>query len=409
MAKAYVIVGGSLAGATAAITLREEDAGASVTVIGAERQPPYERPPLSKAYLRGEVPFDKALVRPAAFYAEHGIETMLGIRVTRIDPSERFVELEDGRRVGFDALLVATGGRNRRLSIPGRELDGIYGLRSVEDADRIRAEITPGRRAVVVGMGFIGSEVAASLRQKDLDVVAIEPAKTPLFRVLGQGVGQRLADLHRARGVRTIFEDTVTAFEGIGRVARVLTKGGLQLDCDFVVAGIGIEPVVDLLDGTGVQVDNGVVVDQYCETTVPGIYAAGDVANHYHPVFERRIRVEHWQNAVKQGAAAARNMLGRAVPYDEIHWFWSDQYDANLQYAGFHTTWEQLVVRGRLDSETFLAFYVNGGRIDAVVGLNRAKDVRRAIPLIKARRVMDLTQLQDESIDLRSLDPTNSG
>lgn len=409
MAKAYVIVGGSLAGATAAITLREEDAGASVTVIGAERQPPYERPPLSKAYLRGEVPFGKALVRPAAFYAEHGIETMLGIRVTRIDPSERFVELEDGRRVGFDALLVATGGRNRRLSIPGRELDGIYGLRSVEDADRIRAEITPGRRAVVVGMGFIGSEVAASLRQKDLDVVAIEPAKTPLFRVLGQGVGQRLADLHRARGVRTIFEDTVTAFEGIGRVARVLTKGGLQLDCNFVVAGIGIEPVVDLLDGTGVQVDNGVVVDQYCETTVPGIYAAGDVANHYHPVFERRIRVEHWQNAVKQGAAAARNMLGRAVPYDEIHWFWSDQYDANLQYAGFHTTWEQLVVRGRLDSETFLAFYVNGGRIDAVVGLNRAKDVRRAIPLIKARRVMDLTQLQDESIDLRSLDPTNSG
>lgn len=409
MAKAYVIVGGSLAGATAAITLREEDADASVTVIGAERQPPYERPPLSKAYLRGEAPFDKALVRPAAFYAEHGIETMLGIRATRIDPSARFVELEDGRRVAFDALLVATGGRNRRLSIPGSELDGIYGLRSVEDADRIRAEITPGRRVVVVGMGFIGSEVAASLRQKDLDVVAIEPAKTPLFRVLGQGVGQRLADLHRARGVRTIFEDTVTAFEGTGRVARVLTKGGLRLDCDFVVAGIGIEPVVELLDGTGVQVDNGVVVDQYCETTVPGIYAAGDVANHYHPVFERRIRVEHWQNAVKQGAAAARNMLGRAMPYDEIHWFWSDQYDATLQYAGFHTTWEQLVVRGRLDSETFLAFYVNGGRIDAVVGLNRAKDVRRAIPLIKARRVMNLAHLQDESTDLRSLDVTNRG
>ena len=409
MGKAYVIVGGSLAGATAAITLREEDADASVTVIGAEGQPPYERPPLSKAYLRGEVPFDKALVRPAGFYAEHGIETMLGIRATRIETSARFVELEDGRRVAFDALLVATGGRNRRLSIPGSELDGIYGLRSVEDADRIRAEITPGRRAVVVGMGFIGSEVAASLRQKDLDVVAIEPAKTPLFRVLGQDVGQRLADLHRARGVRTVFEDTVTAFEGTGRVARVLTKGGLRLDCDFVVAGIGIEPVVDLLDGTGVQVDNGVVVDQYCETTVPGIYAAGDVANHYHPVFERRIRVEHWQNAVKQGAAAARNMLGRAVPYDEIHWFWSDQYDANLQYAGFHTTWEQLVVRGRLDSETFLAFYVNGGRIDAVVGLNRAKDVRRAIPLIKARRVMNLAHLQDESTDLRSLDVTNSG
>ena len=406
MAKAYVIVGGSLAGATAAVTLREEDADASVTLIGAERQPPYERPPLSKAYLRGEVPFDKALVRPAGFYAHHGIETMLGIRAVRIDPSARFVELADGRRVPFDALLIATGGRNRRLSIPGSELEGVYGLRSVEDADRIRAEMAPGRRVVVVGMGFIGSEVAASLRQKELDVAAIEPAKTPLFRVLGQDVGQSIADLHRARGVRTIFEDTVAAFEGSQRVARVITKGGLRLDCDFVVAGIGIEPVVDVLDGAGVHVDNGVVVDQYCQTNVPGIYAAGDVANHYHPVFEQQIRVEHWHNAIKQGAAAARNMLGRAVPYDEIHWFWSDQYDANLQYAGFHTKWERLVVRGRLDSGSFLAFYVNDGRVDAVVGLNRAKDVRRAMPLIRARRTLNLEQLQDDSVDLRSVEAT---
>jgi 3-phenylpropionate/trans-cinnamate dioxygenase ferredoxin reductase subunit len=282
-------------------------------------------------------------------------------------------------------------------------LEGIYGLRSVEDADRIKAEMIPGRRVIVVGMGFIGSEVAASLRQKDLNVVTIEPAKTPLFRVLGETVGQSIADLHRAHGVRTIFEDTVAGFEGTQRVARVITKGGLRLECDFVVAGIGIEPVVDILDGTGVHVDNGVVVDQYCQTNVPGIYAAGDVANHYHPVFERQIRVEHWHNAIKQGAAAARNMLGRAVPYDEIHWFWSDQYDANLQYAGFHTKWEQLVVRGRLESGNFLAFYVNDGRIDAVVGLNRAQDVRRAIPLIKARRMVNLGQLQDESVDLRSL------
>ena len=407
MAKSYIIVGGSLAGATAAITLREEDAEASVTLIGAEREPPYERPPLSKAYLRGDVPFDKSLVRPAAFYLEHRIETMFGIRATRIDVARRVVELEDGRRVPFDVLLMATGGRNRRFSIPGSELEGIYSLRTVEDADRIRAEMIPGRRVVVVGMGFIGSEVAGSLRQKDLDVVAIEPAKTPLFRVLGEAVGQRIADLHRAHGVRTIFEDTVAAFEGTQRVARVITKGGLRLDCDFVVAGIGVEPVVDILDGTGVHVDNGVVVDQYCQTNVPGIYAAGDVANHYHPVFERQMRVEHWHNAVKQGAAAARNMLGKGVPYDEIHWFWSDQYDANLQYAGFHTKWEQLVVRGRLDSGSFLAFYVNDGRIDAVVGLNRAKEVRRAIPLIKAMRKFDLGPLQDESIDLRSLNPAD--
>lgn len=403
MAPRYVIVGASLAGATAAITLREEGADGTVTLIGAENELPYERPPLSKAYLRGDVPFDKVLVRPAAFYAEHRIETIFGIRATRIDLSTRIVELEDQRQVPFDALLIATGGRNRRVSIPGAALEGIYGLRTVQDADRIRKEMVAGRRVVVVGMGFIGSEVAASLRQKGLDVVAIDPSKTPLFRVLGEAVGQTIADLHRAHGVRTIFEDTVAAFEGTRRVTHVITKSGLRLECDFVVVGIGIEPAVEFLEGSGIHVDNGVVVDEYCQTNVSGVYAAGDIANHYHPIFNRRIRVEHWQNAIKQGAAAARNMLGRRVPYDEIHWFWSDQYDANLQYAGFHTTWQQLIVRGRLDSDSYLACYVNDGRIDAVVGLNRAKDVRRVMPLIKSRRTVDLEQVRDEAVDLRSL------
>lgn len=403
MAKAYVIVGASLAGATAAVTLREEGADGTITLIGAEKEPPYERPPLSKAYLRGEKPFDTALVHPPAFYAEHSIETIFGCRAIRIDASARFVELDDHRRVPFDRLLIATGGRNRRFSVAGADLDGIYSLRTVQDADRIRAEISAGRRVVVVGMGFIGSEVAASLRQKELNVVAIEPSKTPLARVLGEDVGQCLADLHRARGVRTVFEDTVVAFEGTSRVERVLTKGGQRLECDFVVVGIGIEPVVDVLDSSGVRVDNGVVVDEYCQTNVRGIYAAGDVANHYHPLFKRRIRVEHWQNAIKQGAAAARNMLGRNEAYDEVHWFWSDQYDANLQYAGFHITWEQLVVRGCLGSASFLACYVNDGRIDAAVALNRPKDLRRVMPLIKARRPVDLERLRDESVDLRSL------
>src|SRR5262245_41408587 len=403
MANAYVIVGASLAGATAAVTLRQEGADGTITWIGAEKEFPYERPPLSKTYLRGETPFETALVRPPAFYAEQGIETIFGCRAVRIDASGRFVELDDGGRVPFDRLLIATGGRNRRFSVAGADLDGIYNLRTVQDADRIRAETIAGRRVVVVGMGFIGSEVAASLRQKNLDVVAIEPSKTPLARVLGEDVGQRLADLHQAHGVRTVFEDTVVAFEGTSRVERVLTKGGQRLECDFVVVGIGIEPAVDVLDGSGVHVDNGVVVDEYCQTNVSGIYAAGDVANHYHPLFKRRIRVEHWQNAIKQGTAAARNMLGRQVPYDEVHWFWSDQYEANLQYAGFHSTWEQLVVRGRLDSDSFLACYVNEGRIESFVGLNRAKDLRRVIPLINALRPVDLEQLRDESVDLRSL------
>ena len=315
MASTYVIIGASLAGATAAITLREEGADGSVILIGAEREPPYERPPLSKAYLRGEAAFDKSLVRPLEYYKEHDIETILGTRAIRIDSTARMVELEDHRRVPFDALLIATGARNRRISIPGGELEGIYSLRTVQDADRIRAEMVAGRRVVVVGMGFIGSEVAASLQQKGLQVVAIEPAKTPLFRVLGEEVGQTIADLHRAHGVRIVMEDTVAAFEGSTRVASVITKAGLRLDCDFVVAGIGVEPAVEMLEGSGIHIDNGVVVDAYCETNVSGIYAAGDVANHHHPIFDRQIRVEHWQNAIKQGAAAARNMLGKHVPY----------------------------------------------------------------------------------------------
>jgi len=403
VAKTFVIVGASLAGATAAITLRDAGAAHKVILIGAEPDPPYERPPLSKSYLRGTSPFEKALVRPSAFYADHGIDAMFATRVTRIDPTSRLVETEDGRRIPFDALLVATGGRNRQVKIPGSHLDGIYSLRTREDADRIRAEMTPGRRVVVVGMGFIGSEVAASLRLNGLDVVAIDPSTTPLFRVLGDAVGRTITALHHGHGVRTIFEDAVTAFEGTERVSSLVTRRGQRVACDFVVLGIGIDPVVDLLDGSGVIVDNGVHVDQYCQTNVAGIFAAGDVANHYHPLFDRRMRVEHWSNAMKQAAVAARNMLGQRVAYDEVHWFWSDQYDANLQYAGFHTTWQRLVVRGSLETGNYLACYINDGRVDAVVGMNRAKDVRRMIAIIRSRRPVDLDQLQDESVDLRSL------
>lgn len=399
----YVIVGAGLAGASAAIALREHSADAVVTLIGAEDEPPYERPPLSKAYLRGAVPFEKSLVRPADFYAGHRIETRVGSRVTGIDPIAKVVHLEGGHHVSFDSLLIATGARNRKVSIPGSELEGIHSLRTRQEADHIRAEMRTGRRAVVVGMGFIGSEVAASLRHEGLEVVAIDPGRTPLFRVLGESVGRTLADLHNSYGVRTLFEDTVAAFEGTQRVDCVVTRAGTRIPCDFVVVGIGVEPVVDMLDGTGIRVDNGVVVDEYCQTSVSGIYAAGDVANHYHPVFDRHIRVEHWQNAMRQGANAARNMLGERVVYDEIPWFWSDQYDANLQYAGFHTKWDELVVRGQLDSGDFLACYLNDGRLDAVVGINRAKDVRRAMPIIKGRSRVNVDQLRDEGVDLRSL------
>ncbi|HZI28567.1 MAG TPA: FAD-dependent oxidoreductase [Gemmatimonadaceae bacterium] len=403
MAPAFVIVGASLAGASAAITLRKAGVAGSVTLIGAEPEAPYERPPLSKAYLRGQASFDSALVRVPAFYAEHGIATVLGTAASRIDTDRRFVELVDGRRFPFDSLLLATGTRVRQLTTSGASLQGIHSLRTVADANRIRAEMSPGRRAVVVGMGFIGSEVAASLRQDGLDVTAIEPSKTPLYRVFGETVGRRIAELHRVHGVRTVFEDTVESFDGDQRVAAVVTKNGRRFGCDFVVAGIGVEPAVGFLDGSGIHTDNGIVVDEYCRTNLEGIYAAGDVANHYHPVFKRRIRVEHWQNAMRQGAAAAHNMLGEPVIYDDIPWFWSDQYDWNLQYAGFHRSWDQLVVRGQPDGNSFLACYLNDSRIDAAIAVNRGLDLRRVIRLIKARQPVDPRRIADESTDLRQI------
>jgi 3-phenylpropionate/trans-cinnamate dioxygenase ferredoxin reductase subunit len=403
MPRSFVVVGASLAGATAAATLRQDGFDGDLTLIGAEPHPPYERPPLSKQHLRGEAPFEKALVRPVTSYDEHRIETILGVRATRVDPAERVVHLETGRRVPYDKLLIATGVRNRRPPIPGLELPGVFDLRSVTDADALRKQIATGARAAVIGMGFIGCEVAASLRQKGVDVVAIEPSATPLFRVLGEEVGAVVAAIHHDHGVETIFDDLVMRFEGQGRVERVTTKHGRRLECDFAVVGVGVEPVVDFLADSGIGIDNGILVDEYCRTTVDGIYAAGDVANHQHPVFARRMRVEHWQNAMQQGAAAARSMLGTGQPYDAIHWFWSDQYDANLQYAGSHRKWDRLVIRGSLDERRFIAFYLNQGRIDAVVALNRGKDVRRAMPLIRSRGFPDPERLKDEDVDLRSL------
>ena len=405
MQQRYIIVGANLAGGTAAITLREEGFDGEIELIGAEPHPPYERPPLSKEYLQGEKPFEDALLKPVNFYTEQNIQTRFGTRAVRVDPRDQVIELEDGGRTRYDKVLIATGARNRKLRIPGAALEGICDLRTVDDADRIRARSRSGSRAVMIGMGFIGSEVAASLRHHGVEVTVIEPFKTPLYRVLGEQIGRVFEALHRENGVRMLFEDSVTAFEGTGRVQRVVTSAGRRIECDFVVVGVGVEPATDLMADSGVKIDNGIVVDEYCQTNVEGIYAAGDVANHFHPLFGRRMRVEHWQNAIHQGQAAARSMLGKREPYSDVHWFWSDQYDCNVQYAGFHTQWDELIVRGSLERRSAVVFYMQEGRIAATVAFNRGRDLRRAMSLIKARVEVDPSVLQDESVDLRSLVP----
>ena len=406
-----VIVGASLAGATAAATLREDGFDGAIHLIGAEAHLPYNRPALSKGYLRRQEHFEGQLLKPADYYAEQRIELSLGTRATAIDAQQKFVELERGERVGYDRLLVATGGRNRALSVPGASLKGVFQLRTAEDCDRIRAVAQPGRRAVVVGLGFIGSEVTASLRQLGVEVAAIEAAPAPLARILGAEVGQVLATIHREKGVELILEDSVAAFEGSEHVEGVRTQKGRLLECDLVVAGIGIVPNAELVEAAGGQVENGVLVDERCRTSLSDVFAAGDVTNHRHPIFGR-VRVEHWNNGYQQGRAAARSLLGGEQRYDPVHSFWSDQYEHSIQYVGFAAGWDRVVIRGRPESRTFLGFYLTDGIVRAVVGVNRGGDpedpkgdgeLKAAAHLVRHRVAVDSTTLADEDVDLRRL------
>src|SRR6266478_1716435 len=403
-----VIVGASLSGGTAAASLREGGFDGEIHLLGEESHLPYNRPPLSKGYLRREERFADQLVHPEGTYAERDITLRLGRRAIGIDAQRKIVRLNGGAEIPYDRLLVTTGGRNRSLSVPGADLQGIFQLRTVEDCDRIRAAAHPGSHAVVIGLGFIGSEVTASLRQLGVEVVAVEGHPVPLARVLGKEVGAVLADIHREKGVELILEDSVAAFEGAGTVERVRTKKGRMLECALVIAGIGIAPNSELLAAAGAAVDNGVLVDERCRTSLPDVYAAGDVTNHLHPIFGR-LRVEHWNNAFQQGRAAARSMLGREEPYDYLHSFWSDQYEHVIEYVGFAASWDRLVFRGHPESRKFLGFYLKEGTVRAAVGLDRGGDpedpqgeseLKLVAGLIRDRVPVEPAKLADDDVDL---------
>jgi 3-phenylpropionate/trans-cinnamate dioxygenase ferredoxin reductase component len=399
----FVIAGASLAGAKAAETLRTEGFDGRVILIGTERERPYERPPLSKEYLRGEAGRDKVYVHDEGFYAEQEIELRLGRTVTRVDTPAKQVTLDDGEQVPYDRLLIATGSEPRRLSIPGGDLDGVHYLRTVGDSDAIRERLDRGGSAVVVGAGWIGAEVAASARQRGLDVTIVEPASLPLERVLGPELGAVYRDVHADHGVRLLLETGVEAFEGSDAVERVRTSDGTEVACDFVVVGIGVEPRSQLAADAGLAVDDGILVDERLQTIVPGVFAAGDAANAWHPFYRERIRVEHWANALNQGPAAARAMLGGTEPYDTLPYFYSDQYDVGMEYAGYARTSDRVVFRGDPASREFIAFWLVEDRVVAGMNVNIWDVIDDIQSLIRARVAVDDRRLADPEVPIQSL------
>jgi 3-phenylpropionate/trans-cinnamate dioxygenase ferredoxin reductase subunit len=405
MSDTFVIVGAGLAGAKAAETLREEGFDGPVVLLGAEPHRPYERPPLSKDYLRGEAERDAAFVHEEGFYDEHNIELRTKSGVTGLNVDAREVELEGGERVSFSKLLLAPGAEPRVLPLPGADLDGVHYLRTFEDSDALREAIERGGHAVVIGAGWIGSEVAASARTKGMDVTLIEQLAFPLERVVGPEVGEIYAAIHSDHGTEVLGETGVEAIEGDGRAERVRLKGGRTIDADLVVVGVGVAPRTKLAQVAGLETDNGIVADDRLSTAADGVFVAGDAANAWHPFYEQRVRVEHWHNALEQGPAAARNMLGKDEPYERIPYFFSDQYDVGMEYAGYAPEYDEVVFRGDVKGREFIAFWLAGGRVVAGMNVNVWDVTDQIQALIRSRAEVDAGSLRDSEVELSSLAP----
>lgn len=404
----FAIVGASLAGAHAAHQLRKDGFDGRVVLIGAEPHLPYDRPPLSKGVLLGETEPEATALWAEADFAAADIELVLGARATRIRTVERLLELDGGaadggRSLPVDKILLCTGVTARRPTIPGMNLPNVTALRTLDDALRLREQLQPGARVVVIGFGFIGAEVAAAAAALGSQVSLLESAALPLQRVLGPQIGGRYRDLHLEHGVDVRLGAQVAELRGLDRCREVVLADGAALPADLVVVGIGADPAVALAETADLATANGVLVDAHCRTSVPGIYACGDVAARPSAYASGPLRLESWQNAYRQAVAAAKSMLGSAEPFDDLPWFWTDQYDVKMQMAGLPSAACEFVWRPGQGDMDGAAFYLADGVVRAVVGFNRPRDVRAGMDLIRKGVAVRPAELADASVDLRTL------
>lgn len=399
----FVIVGAGQAGGWTAKTLRDQGFEGRVVLIGDEPYPPYERPPLSKEVLLGDQPPESTYIWPEGSWDEWNVELRRGVTVARVVPADHAIELEGGERLAYDRLMLTTGARVRKLLVPGADLAGVHYLRTIPDTEAIRADIARGGPIVVIGGGWIGLEVAAAARKQGAEVTVIETVDRLCARTLTAEFAAQLQHIHEGHGVAFRLGASVERFEGDGRIARAMLAGGEMVDAGAAVVGIGIVPNVELAQEARLEVDNGIVVDDQGRSSDPDIFAAGDVTNLPIARLGRRVRLESWENAQNQGIAAAKAMLEVGEPYDEVPWFWSDQYDVNIQLIGLPEDWQETVVRGDRAANEFIEFYLKDGRIDGAAAMNNPRDVRFARRLMQAGKTVDAAQLADPSVKLQAL------
>jgi len=404
MLQQIVIAGGGQAAVQAVDTLRRKGFAGELTVVGDEPWLPYQRPPLSKKYLAGALERERLLIRPAQFFAERQVHTQLGRRVSEIAPREQHVRLDDGLVLPYDALVLATGSRPRRLPAPGADLAGVHYLRTIADADRIRAECAAGGRMVIIGGGYIGLEVAASARGLGLEVTVLEMAARVMSRVTCAEISAFYEAEHARQGVRIHCNETLRALHGdarSGRVRAVLTEAGREYPADIVIIGCGVVPADELARAAGLTCENGVVTDVHCRTSDAAIYAAGDCASHLNRQYGRHLRLESVDNAFEQGTTVALNLLGAATPHDKLPWFWSDQFDLKLVIVGVAQGFDSVILRGSAATRSFSACYLRGGELIAIDTVNQPKDQMAARKLIAAHARPDPDKLADAAIALR--------